>query len=309
VRHRRLNNGTLGLIIVSASLLLAGCGSGGPPTPSINTPAPAGVEGAAPSESGPELAALVNGQPITMAAYQAELQRFEAGRAALGFTAVEGGYQQQVLDLLIEQELIRQTAAAQGVTVSDAEVDATINDMIAESGEEYFNGWLAGNFYSLDEFREVIRMDIMSTRLLTPVIDAVPTRAEQVHARHILVNSQEVAEDVLTRLQNGEDFGALAAEYSVDVTTRETGGDLGWFPRGGLLVPEVEEVAFSQQPGQISDVLMTAWGYHIVQTLEFDPDREIEAETRQRLLEQAKEAWRLRLRADADIQQLITFTQ
>jgi parvulin-like peptidyl-prolyl isomerase len=255
------------------------------------------------------LAALVNGQPITMAAYQAELQRFEAGRAALGFTAVEGGYQQQVLDLLIEQELIRQEAAAQGVSVSDAEVDAAINEMIAESGEEYFNGWLAGNFYSLDEFRELIRMDILSTRLLTPIIDAVPTRAEQVHARHILVNSQEVAEDVLARLQNGEDFAALAAEFSVDVTTRDTGGDLGWFPRGGLLVPEVEEVAFSQQPGQVSDVLMTAWGYHIVQTLEFDPDREIEAETRQRLLEQAKEEWRLSLRADADIQQLVTFTQ
>ncbi len=310
MRHRQLDSGTLGLIIASASLLLAGCGAGGPPTPGISTAVPAaGVEEAAPSGGEPELAALVNGQPITMAAYQAELQRFEAGRAALGFTAAEGGYQQQVLDLLIEQELIRQDAAAQGVSVSDAEVDATINEMIAESGEEYFNGWLAGNFYSLDEFREVIRMDIMSTRLLTPVIDAVPTRAEQVHARHILVNSQEVAENVLSRLQNGEDFGALAAEYSVDVTTRDTGGDLGWFPRGGLLVPEVEEVAFSQQPGQISDVLMTAWGYHIVQTLEFDPDREIEAETRQRLLEQAKEEWRLRLRENADIQQLITFTQ
>jgi parvulin-like peptidyl-prolyl isomerase len=310
VRHRRFYPGTTGTIIIAASLLLAGCG-GGPPTPAIEAAAPqAGGEETVPqSEDTVELAALVNGQPVTVAAYQAELQRFEAGRAALGFTAADSGYQQQVLDLLIEQELIRQEAAAQGVSVSDAEVDAAINEMIAESGEEYFNGWLAGNFYSLEEFRELIRMDIMSTRLLTPVIDAVPTRAEQVHARHILVNSQEVAEDVLARLQSGEDFAALAAEFSVDVTTRDTGGDLGWFPRGGLLVPEVEEVAFSQQPGQVSDVLMTAWGYHIVQTLEFDPDREIEAETRQRLLEQAKEAWRLRLRADADIQQLITFTQ
>jgi parvulin-like peptidyl-prolyl isomerase len=310
VRHRRRYLGPIGTITISISLLLAGCGAGGPPTPGIDTAAPpAGGGDSSPSEGETELAALVNGQPVTVAAYEAELQRFEAGRAALGLTAAEGGYQQQVLDLLIEQELIRQEAAAQGISVSDVQVDAAINEMIAESGEEYFNGWLAGNFYSLEEFRELIRMDILSTQLLTPVIEAVPTRAEQVHARHILVNSQEVADDVLARLQAGEDFAALAAEYSVDVTTRDTGGDLGWFPRGGLLVPEVEEIAFSQQPGQISDVLMTAWGYHIVQTLEFDPDREIEAETRQRLLEQAKEEWRRRLRADADIQQLVTFTQ
>lgn len=296
-------------LALSLIFLLAGCGQAATPTLPPESSLPQTSEETPVAEDQPQYVALVNGQPITLEAFQRELQRFEAGQAALGFeVSGQASYQQQVLDLLIEQELIRQQAAAQGISVSDEEVDATIAEMIQESGEEYFYGWLAGNFYSLEEFREVIRMDLLTDQLLAPVIESVPTVAEQVHARHILVNSQTEAEEVLARLQAGEDFAALAAQYSVDVTTRDNGGDLGWFPRGGLLVPEVEEVAFSLQPGQISGVVQTAWGYHIIQTLEFDPAREVEAETRQRLIERAIEEWRLSLRSGADIQQLITFT-
>lgn len=249
------------------------------------------------------MVAYVNGQPISLEAFNREVARFEAGQVALGFeVADEAAYRQQILDLLIEQELIRQQAAQQGISVSDAEVDDVINAMIAETGQEYFNGWLQTNYYTLEEFREVIRLDLLTNRLLEPVVNAVPTTAEHIHARHILVNSETEAQAVLTRLQNGEDFATLAAQFSVDVTTRDNGGDLGWFPRGGLLVPEVEEAAFSLQPGAISGVIRSAWGYHIVQTLEFDLNREIEYETRQRLIEKAIEEWRQNLRVGADIQ-------
>ncbi len=249
------------------------------------------------------MVAYVNGQPISLEAFNREVARFEAGQVALGFeVADEAAYRQQILDLLIEQELIRQQAAQQGISVSNAEVEDVINAMIAETGQEYFNGWLQTNYYTLEEFREVIRLDLLTNRLLEPVVNAVPTTAEHVHARHILVNSETEAQAVLTRLQNGEDFAALAAQFSVDVTTRDNGGDLGWFPRGGLLVPEVEEAAFNLQPGAVSGVIRSAWGYHIVQTLEFDPNREIEYETRQRLIEKAIEEWRQNLRTGADIQ-------
>ncbi len=244
-----------------------------------------------------------------MDSLQRELARFEAGQAALGFEVSDpAGYQQQVLDLLIEQELIRQEAARQGISVSDEAVDAEINSMIQESGQDYFNAWLASNYYTLDEFREVIRLDLITSQLVAPIAQSVPSVAEQVHARHILVNSQAQADEILGRLMAGEDFAALAAQYSVDVTTRANGGDLGWFPRGGLLVPEVEEVAFSLQPGQTSGVVATAWGFHIVQTLEYDPNREVAPETLQRLVEKAIEEWRLGLRNGASIQQFVSFT-
>ncbi len=274
------------------------------PTPAFNyTPPAADGTQFTPQPTSTQVAAYVNGQPISMDAFNREVARFEAGQVALGFEiADEAAYRQQILDLLIEQELIRQRAAQAGISVSDAEVDEIINAMIAETGQEYFNGWLQTNYYTLEEFREVIRLDLITNRLLEPVVNAVPMAAEHVHARHILVNSETEAQAVLTRLQNGEDFAALAAQFSVDVTTRDNGGDLGWFPRGGLLVPEVEEAAFSLQPGAVSGVIHSAWGYHIVQTLEFDPNREIEFETRQRLIEKAIEEWRQSLRVGADIQ-------
>jgi parvulin-like peptidyl-prolyl isomerase len=272
------------------------------------TPEPS-QDGTAPDLPDVEVVATVNGQPIALEAYSRELARFEAGRAALGFeVSDEQGYRQQILDLLIEEELIRQAAAAQGIVVSEDQVTAELAAMIAETGEEYFRSWLQTNYYSEDEFREVLRLELMTSALLDPVIAAVPATAEHVHARHILVSTEAEAQTVVARLQAGEDFGALAAEYSTDITTRDRGGDLGWFPRGGLLVPEVDAAAFALAPGQISGMLPTAWGYHIVQTLEFDPAREVDAETRQRLLEQAIEQWRLGLRSGADIQQMVSLS-
>ena len=160
----------------------------------------------------------------------------------------------------------------------------------------------------MDEFREVIRQDLLTNRVVQPIVDSVPSTAQHVHARHILTNTQQSADEALARLLAGEDFGALSAEYSVDVTTKHNGGDLGWFPRGGLLVPEVEDAAFSLQPGETSAVFETAWGFHIVQTLEFVDSREVEFETHQLLLEQTIETWRLGLREGQDVQQIVDLT-
>lgn len=306
MRHRFSLSPT-GVVVLLASLIIVGCGAG--TTPSAPTTATQSPQAGGEATQTSQLVATVNGQPITMDSFQRELARFEAGQVALGFEVTDpAGYQQQVLDLLIEQELIRQEAARQGISVSDEAVDAEISAMIQESGQDYFNAWLASNYYTLDEFREVIRLDLLTSQLVAPIAQSVPSTAEQVHARHILVNSQAQAEEILNRLLAGEDFAALAAQYSVDVTTRANGGDLGWFPRGGLLVPEVEEVAFSLQPGQTSGVVASAWGFHIVQTLEHDPSREVAPETLQRLVEKAIEEWRLSLRNGASIQQFVSFT-
>jgi foldase protein PrsA len=244
-----------------------------------------------------------------MESFQRELARFEAGQAALGLqVADQVAYKQQVLEQLVEQELLRQLATNQGIVVSDEVVTAEVNAMIEQSGQEHFDAWLTSNYYTLDEFREVIRLQLMTNQLTTPVVEAVPTVTEQVHARHILVNTQSEAEQVLARLQAGEEFEALAAQYSLDVTTKNNGGDLGWFPRGGLLVPEVEEAAFNMPPGQPSSIVVSAWGAHIVQTIEVDPGRQVEPETHDRLVQKAIEDWRLGLRSGADIQQLVAIT-
>jgi parvulin-like peptidyl-prolyl isomerase len=291
------------LVVSFLGLYLTGCGG---TTPSTSNPGPT-IQ----PEQGtpPEVAATVNGQPIAMKAFQRELARFEAGQVSLGWQAADpSAYKQQVLNQLIEQELLRQLAVKQGIVVSDETVDTEINAMIQESGQEYFDAWLSSSYYELPEFREVIRLELMVSQLKAPVIASVPTATEQVRARHILVNTQAEAEQIVARLQAGEDFGALAAEYSFDVTTKDNGGDLGWFPRGGLLVPEAEEAAFSMSPGQPAVVVVSAWGTHIIQTLETDPARQVDPETHDRLIRKAIEQWQSGLRAGADIQQLVPLT-
>ncbi|MBU4561937.1 peptidyl-prolyl cis-trans isomerase [bacterium] len=86
---------------------------------------------------------------------------------------------------------------------------------------------------------------------------------EQVHARHILVETEEDANNLLLQLKEGlTDFAELAKEKSIGPSA-PSGGDLGFFTRGQM-VKEFEDAAFSLEPGEISDVVQTQFGYHII---------------------------------------------
>jgi hypothetical protein len=94
----------------------------------------------------------------------------------------------------------------------------------------------------------------------------VPRSEEQVWARHILVEDEGTALEVLDRLNAGEDFGEVAKEVSTDPGSGANGGDLGWFSRGAMVAP-FEEAAFSLEPGRISDPVQSDFGYHIIQMI------------------------------------------
>ncbi|MGE3841777.1 MAG: peptidyl-prolyl cis-trans isomerase [Vicinamibacterales bacterium] len=101
---------------------------------------------------------------------------------------------------------------------------------------------------------------------------------EQVRASHILIkaegrsdaDAQKLAQEVLAKVRAGGDFAALATQYSEDEGSKVKGGDLDFFPRGRM-VPEFDQVAFSMQPGIVSDLVKTQFGYHIIKLMERKP--------------------------------------
>ncbi len=86
---------------------------------------------------------------------------------------------------------------------------------------------------------------------------------QEVHARHILVETEDEAKKALERVKNGEDFAKVASELSKDPGSGKDGGDLGYFTRDRM-VKEFGDVAFSLKPGEISGVVKSQFGYHII---------------------------------------------
>lgn len=277
------------------------------------SPTPPAVIPTSSPPPGEPLAAMVNGQPILLADYQQLLAEYEAALVGRGFDLdTEEGKQmlaqagRQVLDVMIEQLLIEQAAEREKVTVTDAELDAIIQRDIEEGGgAEKFATWLQANGWTEEDYRQRLRSQLLTSKMIERVTANVPTTAEQVHARHILLTSEAEAQNVLNQLLAGADFVVLTQQYSQDEATKANGGDLGFFPRGILLAPEVEEAAFSLQPGQISGVVKSQFGYHIVQVLERVTDRPLSEDALGALRDKAFRQWVDELWAVATIERYV----
>jgi len=282
------------------------------PAPTATALVPAGPTEAVVVSSSPTpeppLAALVNGQPVYLSDYEREASLSSRGIDPNSAEGQENLARARawVLNVMIEQVLTEQTAAAEGVVVSDADVDAYVQVMVEENGgDEAYRAKLAewGETYE-DAWKEV-RAQLIGMAMAQRVVDRVPTTAEHVHARHILVDNPTEAERILAQLQGGADFAALAQSYSQDTSTRESGGDLGFFPRGILMAPEVEEAAFALQPGQFSGVVSSALGYHVVQVVERDPAGPVSPENLRLMQDRAVQEWVEWLWAQASVERFV----
>ena len=269
-----------------------------------------------PTPTSEPLAALVNGQPLPLAVYEEALSQYAADLQARGIdpNSPEGQAEMSragewILNVLIEQILTEQAAAAAGVVVSEAEVDAYMEMLVNENnGQEAFLAKLAERGETYESARREVRAGLIGMAMTDRITAGVPQTAEHVHARHILVDTPEKAQNILAQLRSGADFVALAQAYSLDASTKDTGGDLGFFPRGILLAPEVEEAAFALQPGQFSDVITSSLGYHIVQVIERDPARQVSPENLRLLQDRAVQEWVEGLWAAAQIERFVGTT-
>jgi parvulin-like peptidyl-prolyl isomerase len=89
--------------------------------------------------------------------------------------------------------------------------------------------------------------------------------ANKIRCAHILVQKESLAKEIADRLAKGESFAKLAEQYSID-GSRKQGGDLGEFGRG-VMVKEFEQAAFALEKGQVSGIVKTQFGYHIIKRL------------------------------------------
>ncbi|MDD5287750.1 MAG: peptidylprolyl isomerase [Dehalococcoidales bacterium] len=194
---------------------------------------------------------------------------------------------QGMLQTIIYELLIKQGAPQYGITVTEADIDQALRDeanslSTSDSTDETnttsttepttttptvtlsdaeFNEWyrqqLNQSQLSEKEFRELVKINIMSQRLQAYLADRVPTTAEQVHLYDILALDYNTAADVQKRIEEGEDFMTLASEVSLDSSTSEKGGDMGWIPIH-VLDESLEYTVSNLDIGVVSEPVQTS---------------------------------------------------
>lgn len=153
---------------------------------------------------------------------------------------------------------------------------------------------------SEEQFRWIIESQITMDKVKQAITTDIDTEEEQVWARHILVETEEEAEEVLDQLESGADFAELAQEVSTDTGSGANGGDLGWFGKDQMVAP-FEEAAFSLEIGEISEPVESDFGWHIIQALGREV-RQLPPQMLQQRREQVFQQWLTEQRQTADVE-------
>jgi peptidyl-prolyl cis-trans isomerase SurA len=256
------------------------------------------------------IAAVVGGEPVFQSEVDEQLYLFLAQSGARPDSAAAVGLRKEVLDKIIDEKLIVQEAKRKQVTLTDAEIDAQVNQAIVDAkervgGEEGFAGELRKEGITEAELREryrgEIRRQMLANQLLRRELNLklevtpaeaeayfktnpkeFPTKPAEMHVALVLIPiepdpaakaaARKRAEETLARIQKGESFTRVAQEVSEDPATRASGGDLGFFGRGDLDTT-FTAAALALRPGQLSGVVETQFGYHLIRVEETDSAR------------------------------------
>jgi peptidyl-prolyl cis-trans isomerase C len=276
-----------------------------PPTPAAK-PVPAQL---------PEIVARVNGESISGKDLE-DAVRAVAGQAGPIPPDERDRVYRGVLDNMVGYRLMIQEAKARKVTVADAEVEAQVAQIRAQfPSDAQFQQALAAQKTTLEAIRNDARDEMSASKLVdTEIAAKVAVKPEaitdfyqknqdkfqqgpRVRASHILIGipqnadvatkqqAKTKAEGLLKDLKAGKDFAATAKANSQDPGSAPNGGDLGYFEQGQM-VPPFEQAAFALKPGEMSEVVETQFGYHIIKVAEKQDSRVVPLEEAKTQIEQ-----------------------
>lgn len=311
----------------------AGTEAGKPATPPAPPPKPVPA-------TLPGVIARVNGQDVTKADFDRLLKQLEmqAGRPVPAERRDE--IYRGIIDQLVTYTVLVQETKARKVNVTEAEAkkitDARIQELRKQvPNEAEFKKALAERDMTLARLRDDIRKDIAIGRMIEEEMARMPPPSDAdikayydknpdefsgVRAAHILIRpegfdeaskkkARTTAEDIQKQAKGGADFAELAKKHSADGSAQQ-GGDLGFFTKGQM-VPEFSNAAFSMQPGQISDVVETQFGFHVIKVIErkdvplAEATEKLRAFLTQQKREEAQQAFIDSLKSKAKIEVLV----
>ena len=313
-------------------LVASACSRQAPPAPAGPLPPPIDAETPLPSPL-PSVAASVNGRPIPLRFVEMIAKRLleQAGNQPKDRPFAYRRATQQ----LVVRELLFEEATARGLKADDVKVETAYNEArVPYPDDRAWLAFLAQQGLDVDAFRRELRIQHTVAALLraegelagTQVTDqdarayydANPAKfdsGERLHASHILIRVpgdappkqkealRQKTEGLLAQIRKGGDFAALARQFSADAGSAAKGGDLGEFHRGQM-VPPFEAVAYALKAGELSGVVETPFGFHIIKLHERQPALKVEFEAARATITRAVLEERRQKRAEALVAQL-----
>jgi peptidyl-prolyl cis-trans isomerase C len=271
----------------------------------------------------PDIIARVNGEVIDKAELQKAIESVEGQNGGPVPPDQRDRIYRGVLDQIIGYKLLVQETKARNLTVPDTEIEARIAQIRSQfPSEEAFKQTLEQQKVTVDQIRADARSEMLVTKMLESEVESKvaitpaqvtdfyqknPTnfqQGERLRASHILISVPQGANDaakqaartkaeaILKEIRAGKDFAALAKQNSQDASA-QNGGDLNYFEKGQMVAP-FEAAAFALKTGEVSDVVESQFGFHIIKLTDRQPARtvpldEVKAQIQQYLENQARQ--------------------
>ena len=210
-------------------------------------------------------AATVNGGVVWTKSYYQQLNyiRQFSSKTKQAFPD-EQSLRKQIIDQLVEGKILEMQAVRYHVRVTNKDVNDAYQKIVEQSGGATEVKKVLTELYGMseDDFKVLVRQQVVREKIQNEVI-------AQVKVAHILIKDEGRAKEIADKAKKGDDFAALAKEFTEDSKSKDAGGELGWLAKGQLVVsdtniPEFDKAAFDAKKGDIVGPIKTSVGFEII---------------------------------------------